>query len=176
MRHAGAHRFAHLRQGLSLTEFHLQRRPIARHGDDRVLIEERATFRDGASGQAEIVCLTVVEVDDEGLILSNTSFEVGDLAAAQVELHQGSGSTEDPASIPRTLAARSVGKDGWRLLAVVGDHLCLHDTGERLVLHEIDDTGEVIAFLAFDHADRRGTSEELARRANDRYRTPPSTS
>lgn len=83
---------------------------------------------------------------------------------------------EDPLAIPRNLAVRSVAQPGWARLAALGEHLCLHDTGDRLVLHEVDDDGEVTAFLAFDSSDRRGAFDEVARRAFDRCGVPAPTS
>ena len=100
-----------------------------------------------------------------------------ELARARLAAHQPTGRiADDPLAIPRNLAVRSVAKPGWTLLSALGEHLCLHDTGERLALHEVDDAGEVTAFLAFSREDRSAAFDDVSLRAFARYGAPAASS
>jgi hypothetical protein len=172
-----------------LDDWELRRTLLATRGERFALVQGTCLFQDGATGPAESTGIGVMEVADDGRLLRETAFEPDDLQEALAELDarwqavlgataaldarwQELQRTEDPLAIPRTPAVRSVAKAGWTLLAALGDHLCLHDTGERLVMHEVDDAGEVITFLTFDRDDRRSATDEIARRAYARVGNP----
>ena len=83
----------------------------------------------------------------------------------------------------RTTDWRSLGtwrSAPWRrrvdTAVALGEHLCLHDTGDRLVLHEVDDEGEVVALLTFARDDRRRAFDEVSLRAFARYGAPAPSS
>jgi DNA-binding SARP family transcriptional activator len=81
-------------------------------GDRRALLQDVIWFRDGVVSDAEVECLIVVEVDDAGLILRQTSFNVDDPEAARAELRTGGG-------------VRST--SAWRSLQRFADAINAHD-------------------------------------------------
>ncbi|HJR24196.1 MAG TPA: nuclear transport factor 2 family protein [Acidimicrobiales bacterium] len=149
-----------------------------------VLNRQAGTTRDGTS--FETFTLSCSCWDDDGRITLGAIYDPEDIGAALARLQAaapGPGSEagdaerqlqppDDPLAIPRNLAVRSVAKPGWTRLAALGEHLCLHDTGERLVLHEVDDAGEVIAFQSYSRDDRRTAFDEVSTRAFARYGVP----
>ena len=59
---------------------------MATRGESLALERAFATFRDGASGPAEVTALAVVEVDERELITAEVVFEADDIDAALDEL------------------------------------------------------------------------------------------
>ncbi len=163
----------------ALDEWELRRMLIDTRGDQLALVRARMQLRDGVTGLVEIVTIGLVETAPDGRILRETLFEADDLDGATAaldarwaEVQEEQGLPEATLAIPGNLAARSVGQPGWTRLSALGEHVCLHDTGERLVLHEVDHDGEVTAFLAFAREDRRSAFDEVSQRAFTRYGAP----
>ena len=63
-----------------------ERAVVALDGDRRVLCRDVIWFRDGAVEDAEVTMLQLVEVDDDGLVTSQTTFGIDDLEAALAAL------------------------------------------------------------------------------------------
>ena len=70
------------RTGFELDEYRLQRTLVATRGEHLALMRSLATFRDGASGPAEVEALTLTEVDADERIVREIVFDVGDERAA----------------------------------------------------------------------------------------------
>jgi hypothetical protein len=136
------------------------------------VIRLTGTTEDGA--QFESPYISVACWDSSGLISSIAIYELEDIELARSQLAERTTTTAatDPLAIPRNLAVRRAGRAEWTLIAALGDHLCLHDTGTRLALHEVDDDGEVIAYLVFDRTARRSAADEIRRRCYSRYDVP----
>jgi hypothetical protein len=154
--------------------------PVAAAGDRVAVVQYEIWGTDGAVGEIEVQTLTVVEVDGNGRIVRQVSFDVDDRVKAEAEMHAlaaaldtESASAADPLAIRRNLAVRSVEQPSWTLLAALADNLCLHATPEELVLHEVDETGNVTVRLVFGQ-DRRAAADEIARRYNTQMGFPPS--
>jgi DNA-binding SARP family transcriptional activator/tetratricopeptide (TPR) repeat protein len=84
-----------------------ERRLLASRGDRLALVHSTLTFKDRAAGPAEVVSLTLVEVDDRGLVTRVVPFDVDDLEAAYDELDA------------RYIARRGPGRDFLRRFATL---------------------------------------------------------
>ena len=85
-----AHEAVHLdehRTLFGLDDFVHERTAVELSGDRRVLCRDVVWFRDGAVEEAEVVSLTLLEVDEAGLITRQTGFGPDDLDAALAALH-----------------------------------------------------------------------------------------
>jgi hypothetical protein len=126
------------------------------------------TFNDGAA--FEILALACSTWNADGRTNLLALYEPQDREAALDRLMAAdpgrSTADDDPLAIPRNLAVRSVAEPGWTLLAALGERTCLHHTGDRLLLHQVDEAGKVTTALTFDHADRRSAWDEVLRLAN----------
>ncbi len=153
---------------------------VASAGDRVALVQYNIWGTDGVVGEIEVKTLTVVEIDSDGRVVRQVSFDVDDGEKAEAEMHEiaagleaQSVSTPDPLAIPRNLAARTVEQPGWTLFAALADNLCLHSTPDGFVVHEVDETGNVTARRAFGQ-DRRAAADEIARRYHEQSELPPS--
>jgi hypothetical protein len=70
----------------SLDDMRLETTPITTRGDRLVLVRARATFRDGVGGPAEVVCLTVHQVNERGLMTHTLQFDEANSQGALAEL------------------------------------------------------------------------------------------
>jgi len=144
-------------------------RLVASAGECVALVQYDIWGTDGVVGEIEVKTLTVVEIDDDGRIVRQVSFDVDEHDKAEAEMHALVASTSDPLAIPRNRAVRSVEQPGWTLLAAVVDDLCLHATADGLVLHQVDASGTIIAKMEFAAGERRAASDEITRRFSEEY-------
>jgi DNA-binding SARP family transcriptional activator len=73
----------------SLDDFAYEIAALELRGDRSVLCRQLVWFRDGAVEEAEVVSLTVIEVDEAGLITRQIGFGPDDLDSARAALHAG---------------------------------------------------------------------------------------
>ena len=81
-----------------LDECRQERTLLATRGEHVALTRTLTWFRSGEVGPSEVECLTVIEVDEQGLVVREVAFDVADVDAAFAELGQAG----DPARTPRS--------------------------------------------------------------------------
>ena len=156
---------ATLRYAFDLPGLQWHRPLVATRGDRLALARDELVSRlETNEIDYESSSLTLVELDADGRVARHTVFDIDGVLAAVTELDARAAALSDDPAIPRNLAARSVGRDGWVLSSALGDRVCVHETPESLVVHEVDQHGAIVAEATFDLADRRGAADEAARR------------
>ena len=78
------------RQLFALDDWSIALTPLEAKGDRRILVHYHTWFRDGIAAEAEVESLCVFDVDANGLVVRQVSFEADDLEAARAELRTGS--------------------------------------------------------------------------------------
>jgi hypothetical protein len=65
-----------------------------------------------------------------------------------------------------------VEQDGWTLLSALEEDLCLHETPEGFVLHEIDASGAVVDRVEYSPGELGPAATEITRRLFDHHELP----
>jgi DNA-binding SARP family transcriptional activator/ketosteroid isomerase-like protein len=165
---------------MTLEEFRFERTLLASRGDRLAFVRDVVTFRDRDSGFAEVEALSLYQVDQQGLVTHIVGYSPDDVDAAQAELDararelnaRAASLDADPLAIPRNRAARAVEQPGWSLLSALDEDLCLHETPDGFVFHEVDSTGAVVERVAYSSDDLAGAASEIARRFYEHHGVP----
>jgi tetratricopeptide (TPR) repeat protein len=151
------------------------------HGDVAISIGRAFGTQNG--GPWEIAFATVGVAGPDGASQHFESYELSDLAIAfrrfgelvaeyAGEAPADASTPADALDIPRNRAARLVQEDGWALLAVLDDDVCLHATPTGFVLHEVDRSGSTVTRTEYASGELRTAADEINRLLQHRTGTP----
>jgi DNA-binding SARP family transcriptional activator/tetratricopeptide (TPR) repeat protein len=164
----GPDAFARVRWTFALDDIRLETTLLATRGDRLVLSRTAATFHDGATGSAEVVCLNVTQVNEHGLVTHMLLFDDDDAQRAHAELEARHAQSSGNAAWRAVCAQRrAVNEQSWgAFVATLAPDFEQDD--RRSVVGQVDRGSDALAAARtiFDHDDVRSEETLLATRGD----------